>query len=191
MAQRRTDNANTPLKLSLRRELLRPLAARKPDFSVLDCCAGSGLLWHELKREFPAARVTPLDFKAAPGRLKIKSERFLEVNADFDVIDVDTWGSPWAHFKAILEAPKRERVVFLTYGYRTPRRGITQISAEETEWFGCSRDMARMIFRSDPHWYCATLLAQALSAGYMAPEGFISAESLRALYFGLRLVPAA
>lgn len=115
-AQKKTDNHDPRAKLNLRRYFLekyhRDGAAR-----VLDCCMGSGWIWRELRREWRVAEYLGLDVKPKKGRLKIDSARYLEAGGwSHDVIDIDTYGSPWRHWFALLPFVKGQCSVFLTIG---------------------------------------------------------------------------
>jgi hypothetical protein len=55
-----------------------------------------------LRREF-RVDYWGVDIKRAPGRLKIDSTHILSQDGwDFGVIDIDTYGSPWSHYFALL-----------------------------------------------------------------------------------------
>jgi hypothetical protein len=121
----KTDNHNLPAKLELRRYFLREYhpgaavaigASDEPRPRVLDCCQGDKALWSELQKEF-AVRYVGVDVKPKKGRLRIDSARLLDQDGwGYDVIDVDTYGSPWKHWFAILKHGKKSITVFLTIG---------------------------------------------------------------------------
>lgn len=113
---KKTDNANLKSKLDLRRYFLAKYHADN-QARVCDCCMGSGVLWKTLKREFPIRRYIGLDVKPKKGRLKIDSVRYL-ANGDWlhDVIDIDTYGAPWAHYEQVLKFGTCDMTVFLTVG---------------------------------------------------------------------------
>jgi hypothetical protein len=115
MKTRKTDNANLDGKLLLRRTMLDKYFGKKP-FAVMDCCQGSQIIWGKLRREYNC-RYMGVDVKPEAGRLKIDSLRLLPLNADkFDVIDIDTYGSPIPHMVALLPLIKKQVIIFLTYG---------------------------------------------------------------------------
>ena len=61
-----------------------------------------------------------LDMKPERGRLKIDSRRFLNNPGwSFDIIDIDTYGLPWAHYLAALKRSPKSFTVFLTVGCYT------------------------------------------------------------------------
>jgi len=113
----RTDNYDLAAKVALRRYFLRRYHRATPP-RVLDCCQGSGLIWGRLRREFRPSEYLGLDVKARRGRLKIDSTRFLSQPGWFhDVIDIDTYGSPWKLWAAMLPNVVRPVTVFLTIGF--------------------------------------------------------------------------
>lgn len=112
----KTDNHNPKVKLDLRRYFLDKYHADKPP-SVFDCCQGSAVMWTQLQKEFEVANYWGVDLKPKKGRLKIDSVRILQQRGwSFDVIDVDTYGSPWKHWVSIVELSKKPVTVFLTIG---------------------------------------------------------------------------
>jgi hypothetical protein len=121
-ATKKTDNHNPQAKLELRRYFLHeyhPGAWGDVDAGVprvFDCCQGAGTIWRQLKKEYKV-EVLGVDLKPQKGRLKIDSVRVLDQPGwMFDVIDVDTYGSPWKHWFAILRHAKNPITVFLTIG---------------------------------------------------------------------------
>ncbi len=114
MTARKTDNADPAAKLELRRHFLRKYHADRPP-DVLDCCQGDGFLWRQLRQEFPVSTYWGVDIKARKGRLKLDSVRILsQPGWPQNVIDVDTYGSPWKHFEALIPRISRPTTVFLT-----------------------------------------------------------------------------
>jgi len=112
----KTDNHNPKAKLDLRRYFLRKYHADGP-IHVLDCCQGSGLLWNQLRKEFEVATYWGVDVKPKKGRLKIDSTRILAQSGwPQNVVDVDTYGSPWKHWEAMLPNISQPTTVFLTVG---------------------------------------------------------------------------
>lgn len=113
---KKTDNHNPSGKLALRRHFLEayhPAGRRQ----VLDCCQGSGLLWRTLEKDFPLEGYLGLDLKPKKGRLKLDSVRFLDQPGwAQNIIDIDTYGSPWKHWFALLRNCRHSCTVFLTLG---------------------------------------------------------------------------
>lgn len=121
---KKSDNDNLAAKLDLRRHFLRKYhadgAAR-----VMDCCQGSGRLWFQLRREFVISSYWGLDLKPKRGRLKVDSVRILQqAGWSENVIDIDTYGSPWKHWEALLPRASSPLTVFITLGFKNtmPRK---------------------------------------------------------------------
>jgi len=116
MTVNRTDNANLVSKLALRRYFLRKYHDEKPPH-VMDCCQGTGVIWSRLRLEFELVSYWGIDEKPRKGRLKIDSARILsQPGWPQDVIDIDTYGSPWKHWRSLLPNLSRPTTVFLTIG---------------------------------------------------------------------------
>lgn len=115
-AGKKTDNAFLASKLELRRHFLTRHHAGG-GVRVLDCCQGDGTIWNILKREFDLESYWGVDVKPRPGRLRIDSLRLLAAGPPKEnVIDVDTYGSPWKHYAQILLHINKPTTVFLTFG---------------------------------------------------------------------------
>ncbi|MGD9632556.1 MAG: hypothetical protein AB7G28_22720 [Pirellulales bacterium] len=113
---KKTDNGDMGAKLSLRRYFLRTYHADDPP-RVIDCCSGSGRIWAQLRREFDVASYWPLDVKPQKGRLRVDSTRVIAQRGwTENVVDVDTYGSPWKHWDALLPCVMQPTTVFLTFG---------------------------------------------------------------------------
>jgi hypothetical protein len=70
-----------------------------------------------LREEFELSSYLGLDVKPKAGRLKIDSARFLaQAGWSQNVVDVDTYGSPWRHWVAMLPRIARPTTAFLTIG---------------------------------------------------------------------------
>jgi hypothetical protein len=111
---KKTDNHDPRAKLDLRRYFLRKYHADDPP-RVLDCCQGGGVLWGTLRQEFSLASYWGLDLKPKKGRLELDSIRVLaQPGWTENVIDIDTYGSPWKHWVALLPNVQLPATVFLT-----------------------------------------------------------------------------
>lgn len=109
------DNSKSDSKLLLRRYFLTKY--HQEPFRVMDCCQGEGLLWSVLRREYQVSAYWPMDLKTRKGRMKVNSARVLAQGGwAVDVVDVDTYGVPWAHWQAIVETMPGPVTVFLTIG---------------------------------------------------------------------------
>lgn len=112
----KTDNHDPRGKLALRRYFLDKYHA-DGSANVLDCCQGGGVMWSEIQKTHKIASYWGLDVKPKKGRLKLDSVRVLaQPGWPQDVIDVDTYGSPWKHWFAMLPNITRPTTVFLTIG---------------------------------------------------------------------------
>lgn len=135
----KTDNGNLPAKLALRRHFLAKYHA-DGSARVLDCCQGDGVVWTALRKEFSVASYWGLDQKVKRGRMSIDSALVLgHPGWGQNVIDIDTYGSPWKHWLAMLPNMPHSLTVFLTIG----RRGIAngnlspkELANEEREVLG-------------------------------------------------------
>jgi hypothetical protein len=112
---KKIDNHNPEAKLKLRRYFLEKYHA-DGTATVFDCCQGGGVMWSTIRRTHPVASYWGVDVKPKKGRLKIDSIRVLQQGVSQNVIDIDTYGSPWKHWMAILPKFKRPVTVFLTIG---------------------------------------------------------------------------
>lgn len=75
------------------------------------------MIWGRLKTEFDLGAYWGVDLKRRAGRLKYDSAEIVASKGfDYDVIDVDTYGSPWKHWKAITAHLCGSLTVFLTVG---------------------------------------------------------------------------
>ena len=121
----KTDNSNLAAKLALRRWFLDRFHAGRA-FSVFDACQGSGLIWSELAKSYEF-EYWGVDTKRSPGRLAVDSRRILSLpGIGADVVDIDTYGSPWRHWMMLLPNVIRPASVFLTEGMLgrgTPKTG--------------------------------------------------------------------
>jgi hypothetical protein len=116
MGHKKSDNTNLPVKLQLRRHFLEKYFQHEP-MRVLDCCQGSAVVWNRLRDEFKPHSYWGVDLKPKKGRLKIDSARILQQPGwNQNVIDIDTYGSPWKHWLAMLPNVSSPCVVFLTVG---------------------------------------------------------------------------
>jgi hypothetical protein len=114
----KVDNAGFWEKIALRRYFLSKYHADGP-FRVFDACCGTQKIWTQLRSEFAVEQYWGVDLKPAPGRVAIDSARLLhsrELVANYDVIDIDTYGSPWTHWKNLLPNVSGPLTVFLTLG---------------------------------------------------------------------------
>lgn len=200
MKSRFTDNGNLTGKLNLRRHFLRKYHA-DGSANVLDCCQGDGVMWGALRKEFDLAGYWGIDVKPKPGRLKLDSSRILQQPGwPQNVVDIDTYGSPWKHWFAMLPNVVRPLTVFLTIG----RRGFANknvapkpLSKEESAALGIRLNRDKIGNRAFTLFggklggiavsYC---LARACEYGIIVAEAAEADNSTATRYIGLRLEPA-
>lgn len=187
----KTDNHNPAAKLELRRHFLRRYHAGGAD--VLDCCQGSGLLWSQLRREFSVRSYWGLDVKPKRGRLKMDSVRVLaQPGWPQDVIDVDTYGTPWKHWLALLPNVTRPLSVFLTCG-RVFTGGALPLSGAEAEAIGAVFPSLRLPGAFTPvlcEIAVEHFLALPARHGLAVVEAVEAVSDGNARYLGVRLSPA-
>lgn len=137
---KKTDNSNIDAKLTLRRHFLDLY----PPKSVFDCCQGDKKIWSNLLAHYPT-KYLGVDLKSKKGRLKIDSKRILgQAGWDYDVIDIDTYGSPWGHWVNVLKYSSGDVTVFLTIGL--VKIGGGSLSAEAMDWLGLNKFQPKISF---------------------------------------------
>jgi len=137
---KKTDNSNMAAKLALRKMLLDEL---DEDLRVIDCCAATGQLWRQLKKQYIIKKYVAFDIKPQmPGSIKMDSRdalRWMDTTP-YNVIDIDTYGEPWAHLMAITSRIEHDTAVFLTHGHVPSTGAVTlsnvskQLSGIPLEW---------------------------------------------------------
>ena len=116
---KKTDNSHLAAKLGLRRYFLDRYHAGER-IRVIDCCAGESVIWTTLRREYEVD-YWGIDKERKRGRMHLDSIRVLQQPGwRADVVDIDTYGSPWGHWMALLENATQPLTVFLTYGQISP-----------------------------------------------------------------------
>lgn len=181
---KKTDNANLDGKLLLRRYFLD----KYPCTSVLDCCQGSKKIWGTLLAEYPT-RYLGVDVKEKKGRLKIESQRILgQPGWYYDVIDIDTYGSPWEHWENALRFSTHDLTIFLTIGMVKVMGG--QTSSAVMRWLGLDSFSPKI--PSSLASKCSAMaipycLARAGRHGFEIVEAMAAERSKNAEYIGIRL----
>jgi len=193
LATTKTDNKHLAPKLLLRRHFLQQYHTDTPP-RVLDCCQGSGVLWSRLLKEFPVTGYWGMDKKPKKGRVLVDSARILASGSwQADVIDIDPYGEPWAHWFALLRTGQAPLTVFLTVGMMQTRiggGGLRLISKEVQHVLGVDRLTRKVApgllgkLHEVATDYC---LRSALSYGWTVVECQEALPSVTTRYFGLRL----
>jgi hypothetical protein len=188
----KTDNHKPRAKLELRRYFLRRYHADRPP-DVLDCCQGGGVLWRKLREEFPVASYWGLDLKPKKGRLKLDSVRVLQQPGwPQNVVDVDTYGSPWKHWEAMLPNVTRPVTVFLTAAWvisakfqQYDRAAINAVGIPERIAKLAPKSLLAGVTRSAASW----LLTSCCVYGLMLIEAVEAVSDGNARYLAVRLEP--
>lgn len=183
------DNYDSRAKLELRRYFLRKYHHGDPP-DVLDCCQGGGLLWRQLRTEFVLRSYWGVDVKPKKGRLKLDSVRILQQPGwPQNIVDIDTYGSPWKHWVAMLPNVTRPLTAFLTIGNHSQ-------TAMQPGAHGCSElfifppstppVLAGKVCRSLDVTLCLT---KTCEYGLIVAEAVESVHSGNARYIGIRIGP--
>lgn len=125
---KKSDNTNLNAKLELRRLCLQRYHAGTVP-AVLDCCCAEQQLWSVLRNEFEV-KYLGVDKEKKKNQLVMQSERLLQLPINYDVIDIDTYGQPWKHWRAMLPNLTKPVTVFLTIG-QIRFNGIGAVGSED------------------------------------------------------------
>jgi hypothetical protein len=183
---KQTDNHNPDAKLLLRKYFLEKYHA-DGSATVFDCCQGGGLMWGTIRNTHPVASYWGVDVKPKKGRLKIDSIRVVEQGLTQNVIDIDTYGSPWKHWVALLGKLNGAKTVFLTIGTKNtmPRK----VSIDELALIGCDIENLPAPFAMKLQDICTdAMLAAALKVATIT-EAQEATRGVAARYIGVRLEP--
>ena len=185
----KTDNHSPGAKLALRRHFLGRYHG-DGQARVLDCCQGSARLWTVLRAEAPILSYWGMDVKPRKGRLKLDSVRYLaQAGWPENVIDIDTYGSPWKHWAALLPNVSGPVTVFLTIGAIMFRGAVDGAALDA---MGLRLKSLRL-----PEAFCGKLsvfslpycLALASRHGLEITEATEALSDGNARYFGVRIQP--
>ncbi|HUW31546.1 MAG TPA: hypothetical protein VM223_08020 [Planctomycetota bacterium] len=113
----KTDNSHLAHKLLIRRYFLEKYHTGAPTPTIFDCCQGEGVIWKALRQQF-TVNYWGVDLKPRPGRPRVDSTRVLALPGfSADIIDIDTYGSPWNHWFSLLPNITKPVTVFMTIGH--------------------------------------------------------------------------
>lgn len=184
------DNGKLGAKLALRRHFLRRYHA-DGDLRVFDACQGSGVIWTKLREEFSVRTYWGVDLKKKEGRLQADSAEILSRGLDENVIDVDVYGSPWAHWEALLRTTKAPRTVFLTIGeFGVRQRPLTRVEARLLGIDGFFHRMPERMKLRIARTSTLRLISMAETSGLRLVEVSEADRGRTARYIGVRLEPA-
>jgi hypothetical protein len=182
-------NKDPEAKLALRRHFLDKYHADQPP-RVFDCCQGNALLWTQLRKEYDVASYWGVDLEPKKGRLKINSIRVLnQPGWAYDVIDVDTFGSPWDHYDAILRNLKRPATVFLTIGREGGGR-ILHSNAFGGKYLKLPARTPDLLKVRVAIESVDKLIWRCTEFGLHPEEACMAVSDASAGYYGVRLVPS-
>jgi hypothetical protein len=183
----KTDNAHAEAKLNLRRHFLKKFGG---PFHVLDCCQGSGAMWSALRKEFEVASYWGVDLKHKKGRMKIDSIAICsQPDLRQNVIDVDTYCSPWKHWEAIVANLSQPTTVFLTWGQ--VRQSGDSVIAKAIGLDRLPMKPPQTCFSFLTKWALPFVLGLALDKCRVIECTEVLTTSSTARYFGVRLEPLA
>ena len=135
-----------------------------------------------------------VDVKRKKGRLAVESQRVLAIGGlGADVIDIDTYGSPWKHWLALLPNVDRPVSVFLT-------EGIVQINGVGGGVDGVVKKAMGLVFptlqvipsfvsRLPRESFALYMIALAHEHG-LRVKAIMERRTRDARYYGVRLEPA-
>jgi hypothetical protein len=192
----KVDNASPAGKLALRRYFLdkyHSATVIEPAVHpvVLDCCQAGGVLWSTLRDEYDVT-YWGVDRVAKRGRLAVDSARLLtSPGLPYDVIDIDTYGSPWQHWKNLLPNLVKPATVFLTLGRAG---GITSVDSAVIESLGLGRMKASipqsLRWKLDQMAVDSCLAMSYIYGVKIEDAQEVISQSKNARYFGLRVIPS-
>jgi len=113
----KVDNAFLCTKVNLRRNVIKK-HFNKSSFNILNCCAAKNKVWRSLD-EFYNTSIIHLDLNPQfDGVIKCDANDYVQNNdlSKFDIIDIDTYGSPWDIFFNSIKSCTGTTVFFLTWG---------------------------------------------------------------------------
>lgn len=117
MSKVQTDHSFLETKIQLRIDNLP-----EHDCNVLDCFAGSGLIWNKIKDRLPEKkiRVLSIEQKQIDNRFYLQGDNIKYLSSmdlsRFNVIDLDAYGVPYKQLKIIFSRNLRSgTVIFVTF----------------------------------------------------------------------------
>ncbi|PCJ18317.1 MAG: hypothetical protein COA96_17005 [SAR86 cluster bacterium] len=187
-----SDNAHLSVKLALRRHMIERYHSDGP-INVFDCFQGEGVLWRHLMAEYNVDRYWGVDTKAKRGRMRVDSIDVLSQSGWTDnVIDIDTYGSPWAHWSALLKTVDHSVTVFMTHGVVGSMRAPMSSAAAKSIGLGpifkrAPKQLLSRLQEFSTH-YCLTSIDRDDVRIVEAVEARADdIEHPNAMYYGVRL----
>lgn len=188
--QTKTDNYYLEPKLLLRRYFLRKYFAGKDSIRVMDCCAGDRVIWRNLTAEFSNVEYVGFDVKCGkPKTFKIDSSRILEKPSFYDVVDIDTYGEPWAHYFNLLKNNKtKDLIVFFTIGLVRMSGGACSNLSKQYIFGNLSSKIPNTIAAPYIYKNAQILIEKAIDFQYVIEEMQEAFPQNNARYIGAKLI---
>jgi hypothetical protein len=143
-----------------------------------------------------------LDIVPVEGTLTVDSKRYLNRELDYDVIDIDSYGSPFQHYNIALRNISKPTIFFLTYGSAgVGYSAISRATVELVNFFPdlCDFRFSKTLIKGQIAAPALLLkvtnvateyhLAQAYKYGHEVDLCIFASPGPTAKYFGLRTVP--
>lgn len=182
---KKTDTASGQLakKVDLRLHFLRKY--HETDARVFDACQGDGEVWAAVRKDFEVTHYWGGDKARKAGRLNIDSVALLAQGVADNVIDVDTYGSPWDHWLSLLPNIKQPTTVFLTWG----SMGVSAMPERVKQFIGIGA-LRMPVSLPGKLWHHAvnSLLSAPLRHGLEIVECRRCRATQNVEYFGLHII---
>lgn len=140
MSSRQIDNSHKEVKLEMRRESV------KDGDTILDCCHGEGFLWGEIGQGKDIS-VIGIEHEKGRGRGAIHGEAEKVIPgldlSRYQMIDVDTYGSPYQIIKCIFKNKTLAPGTVIFYTFIQTHMGL--VSQESLRAIGLSKEMTKKI----------------------------------------------
>ena len=180
----RTDNSNLAAKVQLRAAYLRTY--HSSGGIVFDACQGDGKVWGRLRKKF-AVNYQGADITRKGHALPVDSRRMLSVEHwKWDIVDIDTYGEPWAHWEALCKTADHDCTVFLTWGHIAIMGG--QVSRYPYRAMSIPQECPQALVASLAPWSLPYLLHFALRQDQQIEDIRVCRPNPRVDYVGLRLL---
>ncbi len=188
-SETKTDNSHLEAKLKLRRYFLNKYHA-DGDVRVFDCCQGSGIIWEKLRGEYQVQTYWGVDLKPKKGRVVVDSARVLQCGLTENVVDIDTYGSPWKHYFNFSKTIAKPVTVFLTWGIvRIGGGNLCKETMKANGWSKFTLKAPKALFVKLEQNTLSYLLSSGCKNGNMIIEAKRMAVEGNAIYIGLRILP--
>lgn len=165
MISQQIDNSRLSAKVDMRRSLA------KDGMTVLDCYHGNGVIWSKIAQEVKI-RVIGIEVKKGKGPIAIygKAEKVIPSLdlSKYDIIDFDSYGSPYEAMKKMFEnkSLKSGTICFYTY----IQTGYGNVGKKLLSYIGITDNMYKR---------CPTLYS---NKGFESFKQFLFANGIKKIY---------